>query len=64
MKSLMENAVDQGSGRGGWRRDGGLKSQIEDAWDDCIGRGRGRVEGGLKSNLENGRQYTKDRGGV
>ena len=40
-----------GIGRGGWRREGGMKSLIENTEDEGMGRGGGKRDRGLKSQI-------------
>ncbi len=53
LKFQIENEVEDGMGRAGWRGEGGLKSKIENEEKDGMGRKARRGEGGLKSQIEN-----------
>ena len=62
-KSQIENARQDGVGRGEWREEGGLKSQIEIAWDHVMWRESGEEDGGLKLQIENAGEERMGRGG-
>ncbi len=60
MKSQMENAREDWTGRGGGTVDRGLKSQIKKVSEGGSGGEEWRMDEGLKSQIENVRSHIEN----